>query len=362
MAHKVLDQKKVKTAPGTPKSRIFQQKLGTKEIIFLPGFEEEEGFAPLPLGNVTVGWEVPFDIFVKIRKKGETTSQFIMGCARGEVFQEEWHAKLVALQIPCVYISLNDMDRLMQYLQYNLKQLLADHSQSDLEKSLRVCDATHLWTLNFFSSETARSGDQVKLALKFLDSLLEVVQGDRQNNLHLMEIRRHSFRLYTHCLNVCLLGLAFTSHLKWPREDIRGFGLGALIHDIGLVRTPMAILEKKGRLSNDEMATVRLHPQNGFRMMQAFLHVRWEALKMVLQHHENGDGSGYPQGLKIHEIHPWSRILRILDSYEAMTAARPWRPAMEPNEALWIMRTEWEKSKLFDPNLLTTFVRFLAGH
>ena len=361
MVNRVIDEKKVKLSPEDLKSRNSQYQWETKEIAFLPGFEEEAGFAPLPLRNITVGWEVPFDIFIKIRKKGDTTPQFIMSCARGEIFQKEWHAKLVDLQIPCVYVSLKDMDRLLQYLHHNLELLLKDHGQSDTEKCLRVCDATQLWTLNFFNSEIARTGDQVKMALKFLDTLLEVIQGDRQNNLHLMEIRRHSFRLYTHCLNVCLLGLAFTSHLNWPKEDIRGFGLGALIHDIGLIRTPVAILEKRGKLGDEEMDKVKRHPLDGFRMLQGFLHIRWEALKMVLQHHENGDGSGYPQGLKLHGIHPWSRVLRILDSYEAMTAARPWRPAMEPKEALWIMRTEWEESQLFEPNLLTTFVKFLAG-
>ena len=361
MATKAVGGKHRKTLPPEIWSKIFQQPLGTSEIIFVPGFEEEQGFAPLPLRNLIVGWEVPFDIYLKIKKKGEMLPRFVKSCARGEVFQEEWHEKLVQLEIPCIYVSLEDMDRIMQYLQYHLELALANQNLSDLEKSLQVCDATHLWTLNFFSNEIARDSEQVKLALKFLDILFEVVQGHRHNNLHLMEIRRHSFRLYTHCLNVCLLGLAFTSYLDWPREDVRGFGLGALIHDIGLVRTPRTILEKKGRLDTDEMDRVKRHPQEGFRILQPFIHVRWEALKMVLQHHENGDGSGYPQNLRIHAIHPWGRILRILDSYEAMTAARPWRPAMEPKEALWIMRTDWEKSKLFDHAFLTSFVKFLAG-
>ena len=82
---------------------------------------------------------------------------------------------------------------------------------------------------------------------------------------------------------------------------------------------------------------------------------------MVLHHHENGDGSGYPDGLKIDGIHHWARILRILDSYEAMTAERPWRHAMEPKEALWLMRNGWEKNKLFDKNYLQTFIKFLAS-
>jgi HD-GYP domain-containing protein (c-di-GMP phosphodiesterase class II) len=307
-----------------------------------------------------VGWDVPFDIFLKIKKKGDTSPHFVKGCARGEAFREDWHEKLLQLHIPCVYVSLTEMERVMQYLHHNLEMLLADESQSDQEKSLRVYDATNMWTLNFFNSEIARTGEQVKLALKFLDALFEVIESDRQIILQLMEIRRHSFRLSNHCLNVCMLGLAFSSYLGWGREDIRGFGLGALTHDIGQIRTPRAILEKKGSLTEEEMSKVKRHPQEGFRMMQDFVHLRWEALQMVLQHHENGDGSGYPQGLKGNAIHPWSRILRILDSYEAMTAERPWRPAMEPKEALWIMRTDWEKTKLFDQNFLTAFVRFLA--
>lgn len=82
---------------------------------------------------------------------------------------------------------------------------------------------------------------------------------------------------------------------------------------------------------------------------------------MVLQHHENGDGSGYPKRLKAPNIHAWARILRILDSYEAMTAERPWRPALEPKEALWIMFEDWKKSRLFDQNYLMSFIKFLAG-
>src|SRR4030042_124756 len=342
-------------------SEIFQQPLDISQIIAAPGFEEVEGYAPLPLRNLTAGWDVPFDVYLKIKKKEKVKPQFVKCCERGEVFQEDWYEKLLKMQIPCVYVSLEEVERVMQYLHHNLELTLVDDTQTDLEKGLRVCDATYMWTLNFFSTEEARTGEQVKLGLQFLDTLFEVIRGDRQNILYLMEIRQHSFRLYTHCLNVCLLGLAFTSYLGWNLEKIRGFGLGSLIHDIGLIRTPQAILEKKGTLTEEEMSKGKRPPLAGFRRVQAFVHLRWEALQMVLQHHENGDGSGYPEGLKTTAIHPWARVLRILDSYEAMTAERPWRPAMETKEALWIMRNEWEKSKLFDQNYMKTFIKFLAS-
>jgi HD-GYP domain-containing protein (c-di-GMP phosphodiesterase class II) len=342
-------------------SDIFQQHLDISQIIIAPGFEEVEGYVSLPLRNLSVGWDVPFDVYLKIKNKGEITPQIVKCCDRGEVFQESWYEKLLLLKIPCVYVSIEEIERLLQYLHHNLEQALRDDTKSDLEKGMLVCDATHMWTLNFFNTEKARTGEQIQQGLQFVDTLFEVIRGDRHNLLYLMEIRRHSFRLYTHCLNVCLLGLAFTSYLGWDRGKIRGFGLGALIHDIGLTTTPQVILEKKEALTEDEMSKVKRHPFEGFRIMQAFVNLRWEALQMVLQHHENGDGSGYPEGLKITAIHPWGRLLRILDSYEAMTAERPWRPAMEPKEALQIMVNDWEKSKLFDPNYLKTFIRFLAS-
>jgi HD-GYP domain-containing protein (c-di-GMP phosphodiesterase class II) len=336
-------------------SVIFQQPLDIGQIIVAPGLEELEGYASLPVRNLTAGWEVPFAVYLKTKDKEKTKPRFVKCCERDAVFEEEWQEKLLQLRIPCVYVSLEEMDRLLQYLHHNLEMVLADKTKNDLEKGLMVCDATHIWTLNFFNTEQARTGEQIQLGLKFL------IRGDRHNLLYLMDIRRHSFRLYTHCLNVCLLGLAFTSYLDWSREKIRVFGLGALIHDIGLTRTPRVILEKKGTLTEEEMSKVKRHPIDGFRMMQDFASLRWEALQMVLQHHENGDGSGYPEGLKITAIHPWARLLRVLDSYEAMTAERPWRHAMAPKEALEIMCTEWKKSKLFDQTYLKPFIGFLAG-
>jgi HD-GYP domain-containing protein (c-di-GMP phosphodiesterase class II) len=198
--------------------------------------------------------------------------------------------------------------------------------------------------------------------MHFLDNLFGVIKSDRHNLLELLHVKRHkSFRLYTHCLNVCLLGMAFTSYLGWSREKVLGFGLGALIHDIGLVRTPRAVLEKTGKLTAEEMLEIKRHPIDGFRLVQGFVNLPWDALQMVLQHHENGDGSGYPKGLKTANIHSWARICRILDSYEAMTDKRPWREAMEPKDALWTMHSDWKRSKVFDQNYLTSFIKFLAS-
>lgn len=257
---------------------ISQQPLDVSQIVIAPGFEEAEGYASLPLRDLNAGGEVTFDVFLKIKKKGGRKPLFIKCCDRGAVFQEDWYEKLQQLRIPCVYLSLQEMDRVLQYLQRNLEMFLEDPTQNGMEKGLRVCDATHMWTLNFFNSEEARTGEQVKLGLNFLDTLFEVIRGDRYKLLYLMEIRHHSFQLYTHCLNVCLLGLAFTSHMGWEWESVRGFGLGALIHDIGLINTPRGTLEKKGALAEEEMAMVQRHPLDGVHMLQEFVHLPRDVL------------------------------------------------------------------------------------
>lgn len=339
----------------------LQQFFDAGEILITPGLEVAEGFVPLPLRNLTVDREVPFSIYLKMKKKGKMKSHLVKGCARGEVYREDWHQKLLQLRIPCVYIALEELNPLMHYVHHYLEQVLQDNTKSEMEKGVRVCDATQLWTLNFFNNEDARTVGEVKVALKFLDTLFTVIRGEHQRIWDLMKIGRHkSIRLYAHCLNVSLLGMAFTSYLGWSREKILGFGLGALVHDIGLARIPRDILEKRGGLTAEEMLEIKRHPLDSGRMVQSFVNLRWEALQMVLQHHENGDGSGYPKGLKTPHIHTWARICRILDSYEAMTAQRPWREAMEPKDALWSMHSDWKKSKLFDQNYLTTFIKFLA--
>jgi HD-GYP domain-containing protein (c-di-GMP phosphodiesterase class II) len=340
---------------------ISQQGLDASQIVIAPSFDEVEGFASLPLRDLTPGAEVPFDVFIKIKRKGVREAHFLKCCDRGAVFQEDWHEKLRQMQVPCVYLSLEEVDQILQYLQHQLEILLTNADYDGLQKGLRVCDATHMWTLNFFTSTEPRTGEQIEIGLNLLDTLFAVVRGDRYKLLYLTEIRHHSFQLYTHCLNVCLLGLDFTSYLGWEPENVRDFGIGALIHDIGSTNVPRRILEKRGELTAEETALVQRHPLDGFQMLQDFAHLRRDCLEMVRQHHENGDGSGYPNGLKIDDIHHWARILRILDSYVAMTAERPWRSPMEPKEALWVMRTDWEEKNLFDKNYLKTFIKFLAS-
>ena len=342
-------------------SNFFQKQLRSSEVIASVLSEEAEKYAPIPLESIKVGQSVSFDLYLKTKTKGSAEAKIVRCCAPGDIFQKEWYGKLEKLQIPCLYFALTDVDQVFAYLQSHLEAFLKDENHSEVEKAQRVCDATQVWILHFFTAGKNRTGKQITLALSLVDGLLEAVKRVGGNSLLLLEIRKQNAYIYTHSLNCCLLGLAFANYLGWSPDKARNFGLGALIHDIGYSRLPRDVLANKKEPTQEEMIKIQRHPLEGFRMLQSFAHIPWEALQMVLRHHENGDGSGYPEGLKLSAIPTWSRIMRIIDSYEELTAERPWRAPISPSEALWTMRQQWEENKIYDHQYLMAFISFLAG-
>lgn len=347
------------TVKGDTREHMLARQLTTGKIKAPAPGEEEAGYLPLPLRDIAVEAPVDFNVFLKVKSKGQTTLQFMTCCRPGDEFQRDWFLKLNKLQIPYVYFSPEDMGKVMTYLQHHLELIMGDKDYTEVEKATMACDAAQIWNLNFFSNERARTVDQVKAALNFLDPLYEVLQKSRNNLMALLGIRRQGQRLYSHCLHVSLLGMAFSKHIGLKGYKARDFGLGSLIHDIGISTVPHPIYQKPGSLTEDEMYRIRRHALDGFRMVQN-LQLPRESMQMIRQHHENSDGSGYPEGLRLTAIHPWARILRIVDSYAAMISERPWRPAMDPKQALWKMRDDWEKNKIYDANLLKSFFKFLA--
>lgn len=342
-------------------SDFFRKQMRSSEVIASVMSGETEKYAPLPLESVKVGKPVSFDLYLKTKAKGSNEAKIVRCCAPGDIFQKDWQKKLKQLNIQWLYFSLTEVDQVFEYLQGHLEGFLKDETHSEVEKAQSVCDLTQVWVLRFFTAEEGRTGKQITLALSLVDDLLESVKHVGGNSLLLLEVRKQNFYVYTHSLNCCLLGLAFAKYLGWSPDKARDFGLGALIHDIGYARLPRNLMAQEKEPTEDDMTKIQRHPMEGFRMLQSFTHIPWEALQMVLRHHENGDGSGYPEGLKQDKIPTWARIMRIIDAYEEMTAERPWRPPVSPKDALWTMVQQWEESKVYDHYYLMAFIGFLAG-
>lgn len=131
--------------------------------------------------------------------------------------------------------------------------------------------------------------------------------------------------------------------------------MGALLHDIGKVGVPDGILNKPGRLTEEEYRIVKRHPEYGWTVIRNLPSLEQASL-YVLHHHENFDGTGYPAGLKGHETPIGARIVSVIDAFDAMVSSRPYRKGMPVAEA--IARLHQSAGTQFDPYVVRSFTRF----
>ena len=163
---------------------------------------------------------------------------------------------------------------------------------------------------------------------------------------------------YRHSLFVTGFAVAFAQHMGMREDDQRRLTRAALLHDVGKAFVPVAILDKPGKLTEEEMAEVRKHPRLGYDALAAQGGFPPEMLDVVLHHHEFLDGSGYPDGLRGDRISDIVRLTTIVDIYSALVEARAYRVPFTHAKAFAIM--EQMKDKL-DPHLLQAFQPVTLG-
>jgi putative nucleotidyltransferase with HDIG domain len=157
---------------------------------------------------------------------------------------------------------------------------------------------------------------------------------------------------YRHSLFVTGFAVAFAQHMGMREDDQRRLTRAALLHDVGKAFVPVAILDKPGKLTEEEMGEVRKHPRLGYDALAAQGGFPPEMLDVVLHHHEFLDGSGYPDGLHADRISDIVRLTTIVDIYSALVEARAYRVPFTHAKAFAIM--EQMKGKL-DPHMLQAF-------
>jgi HD-GYP domain-containing protein (c-di-GMP phosphodiesterase class II) len=141
------------------------------------------------------------------------------------------------------------------------------------------------------------------------------------------------------------------------KETIKNIRRGALIHDIGKIGVPDAVLHKPGLLDADERAIINLHPQAGYNMLAGIPYLR-EEIQIVICHQEKWDGTGYPYGLRGEEIPIGARLFSIADTFDALTSDRPYRKGCSYEVAREIINEE--AGKQFDPMAVDAFLAIPA--
>lgn len=153
----------------------------------------------------------------------------------------------------------------------------------------------------------------------------------------LLNVLHHDYGTFTHSTNVSIFCVLLARQLGYSAQDLEDIAVGGLVHDLGKLRIDSAILNKPGKLNDDEFRVVKEHPTIGYRELCKQDDMSFAQLMMVYQHHEKMNGSGYPVGCSANEIHPWARICAVVDVYEALTSNRPYRQPASRETALAIL-------------------------
>jgi putative nucleotidyltransferase with HDIG domain len=161
----------------------------------------------------------------------------------------------------------------------------------------------------------------------------------------------------SHSRGVVSLSLSVADELGMDSRERRNVELGALLHDVGKIAIPNEIINKPGPLSQQEWIVVKTHTVEGQRMLDRVGGVLCEVGRVVRASHERWDGSGYPDGLRGHEIPPAARVVACCDAFHAMTTTRPYRSAMSVDEA--IAELYDNAGTQFDSEVVTALVRIV---
>jgi putative nucleotidyltransferase with HDIG domain len=213
--------------------------------------------------------------------------------------------------------------------------------------------AENLWN-------AAKAGDQPDpgAARKIIDGLARLVTQDRTSLMALTALKKYDNYTFTHMVNVAALAMAQARSLNIDGPLLREFGFAALMHDIGKVNTPLEVLNKPGKLTNDEFVVMKRHVVDGAHILRRTPEMPALAPIVAFEHHLKQDLSGYPEKIGSRKLNLCTMIVSIADVFDALRSNRPYREGMATVRIRSIMGEQGNPA--FNQALLKRFVNLMG--
>ena len=160
------------------------------------------------------------------------------------------------------------------------------------------------------------------------------ILGKDAISLDMIDLRTFDDYTYRHSVNVAVLAVIIGMSMEMDEVKLQQLCVAAIFHDLGKMRIDTTILNKPARLTKEEFKVIKNHPQLSVDMLKERWNVSSASRVGILFHHENEDGSGYPNGLEGEEIHIFAKIIHVADVYDALTSKRPYKDPYTPSEAI----------------------------
>lgn len=187
-----------------------------------------------------------------------------------------------------------------------------------------------------------------------VNGLVQSVLDDNFTLKSLMSIAAHDYYTHTHSINVAIYSLSLGSYLKLDKISLAELGESALLHDLGKSKIDTGIINKNGKLTEEEFKKMQSHPALGYSIGLKMGIKNQKVLNGIRHHHEKMDGSGYPYGYSEFEIPLYARIVGLCDIFDALTSRRSYKEPMSTFDAMKLMRNQMKNH--IDLNLLNNMV------
>ena len=228
----------------------------------------------------------------------------------------------------------------------------------ELEQAARICSKAKREVESMFHEARLGKALDGNKAMNLVNEISSSVTRNPGALISLARLKNRDDYTYMHSVAVCGLMVALAMQLGMDEEEVRLCGLAGLLHDIGKMDIPMSVINKAGKLTDEEYEAVRRHPEVGYALLSNSPDIDPLVRDVCLHHHEKIDGTGYPHGLKKDEISLHARMGAICDVYDAITSDRVYRNGWHPADALRKM-AEWTSDHL-DGTLFQAFVKSLG--
>ena len=230
--------------------------------------------------------------------------------------------------------------------------LISKKNLSFNEKSNSIYNNASDILNNLFSNPEALGNYEA--SKEVVNNMVEIILDNDFTISSLMSLATHDYYTHTHSINVAIYSLSLGAFLRLSTQELSELGESALLHDLGKSKVDANIINKNGKLTDEEFQEIKKHPALGYRLGVKLGIKNKKVLDGIRHHHEKMDGTGYPFGFKGEEIPYNARIIGICDIFDALTSRRSYKEPMSSFEALLLIKTSMKNE--LDTNLLDKMI------
>jgi len=271
-------------------------------------------------------------------------------------FTKDIQKQIENLNITDVFVKYEDHDEYEKDTQNYLKKIINDENVSSELKSEILHEMAADVINDLLDGEL--SVKKIDQASDIVSDTVALILSDKTAIKAMLKVTSHDYYTYTHSVNVSTYALGFGEYLNLSEENLKVLGMAGIMHDVGKRKIPSEIINKNGKLTEEEFDLMKSHPTFGIEILKELGETNQLLLDVVEQHHEKIDGSGYPKGLKKDDIHIFAQIMSVADIFDALTTKRSYKDAMKSFEAFNIMHNHMKKE--LNPKLLRKFMDFMS--